>query len=172
MMDEQTKKAFDFASDITKQLITVAAAIVTLTVTFSKDTPAPARAWAYWAWFAFLVSIVLGFATLMSLAGELQPKPVEGVAAAGNPAPSIWKKNVTLFSIAQMLIFLIAVGLTTRFGAVAMSNAEKPTNPPPQICNCVLPAAPPTPDAVRGATNLATPAPSGARRKSPKKISR
>ena len=34
----QSKKAFDFAADITKQWITLAAAIITLTVTFSKDS--------------------------------------------------------------------------------------------------------------------------------------
>ena len=53
-MDESTKKAFDFASDVTKQLITVASAIVTISVTFSKDTPAAARSSAYHAWLAFL----------------------------------------------------------------------------------------------------------------------
>jgi len=36
-MKENQKKAFDFASDTTKQLITLSTAIVTLTVTFSKD---------------------------------------------------------------------------------------------------------------------------------------
>jgi hypothetical protein len=166
MMDEQTKKAFDFASDITKQLITVAAAIVTLTVTFSKDTPAPARAWAYSAWIGFLISIFFGLATLMSLAGELQPKPALGVAATGNPAPSIWKKNVKFFSITQMMIFLVAVGLTARFGAVAMRTAEKTTNPPPQICNCALAAPTPAPAPAPAANNLPSPSPSAARKKS------
>lgn len=166
MMDEQTKKAFDFASDITKQLITVAAAIVTLTVTFSKDTPVPARAWAYWAWFGFLVSIILGFAALMSLAGELQPKLGPGVAAVGNANPSIWKKNITLFSIAQMLVFLVAVGLTAVFGAVAMRNPEKASSPPAQVCNCLLPASQPASSAAPAASNPRTQAASGIREKS------
>ena len=142
-MDEQTKKAFDFAADITKQLITVAAAIVTLTVTFSKDTPAEARSWAFGAWCVFVASILFGFLSLMSLTAELQPKPAGTAAAAGNAAPSIWKKKIVVFSILQMAAFLIAVGLSAYFGKVAMRSVEKPVNPPAQVCNCVLPAQPP-----------------------------
>ncbi len=141
-MDEQTKKAFDFAADITKQLITVAAAIVTLTVTFSKDTPAEARSLAFRAWCAFAVSIFFGFLSLMSLTAELQPKPTGTTAAAGNPAPSIWKKNIIIFSTLQMLAFLIAVALSAYFGKIAMGSVEKPASPPAQVCNCVLPAQP------------------------------
>jgi hypothetical protein len=35
--EERLKKAFDFSADLTKQLITLATAIITLTITFSKD---------------------------------------------------------------------------------------------------------------------------------------
>jgi len=93
-MDEPTKKAFDFAADVTKQLITVASAIVTVTVTFSKDTPVPARDWAFGAWSCFLVSILLGFGALMCMTGELQPKVNDGV---GKENPSVWKGNITFF---------------------------------------------------------------------------
>src|ERR1700690_1310313 len=116
-MDEASKKAFDFAADLTKQLITVASAIVTLTVTFSKDTPAPARTWAYAAWSFFLLSILLGFGALMCMTGELQPKKDKGVGKAN---PSIWKGNVTAFSAAQIVVFLVAISLTAWFGKVAM----------------------------------------------------
>ena len=36
-MTEETKKAFEFAQDTTKQLITLATAIIALTITFAKD---------------------------------------------------------------------------------------------------------------------------------------
>jgi hypothetical protein len=40
-MDEQNKKAFDFAADLTKQLVTLSTSIVTLTLLFSKDLMDP-----------------------------------------------------------------------------------------------------------------------------------
>ena len=137
-MDEPTKKAFDFAADVTKQLITVASAVVTVTVTFSKDTPVAARNWAYGAWSCFLLSILLGFGALMCMTGELQPKVNHGV---GKENPSVWKGNITFFSIAQIGVFLLAIGLTAFFGKVAMQSAAKPQieAQPQQICNCVFP---------------------------------
>ena len=59
------RKRFDFAADITKQLITLAAAIITLTVTFSKDIPEAARPWAFWAWCVFTASILFGCADVV-----------------------------------------------------------------------------------------------------------
>ena len=151
-MDEASKKAFDFAADLTKQLITVASAIVTLTVTFSKDTPAPARPWAYAAWFCFLLSVLLGFGALMCMTGELQPKSGNGV---GKTNPSIWKANITTFSGAQIFVFLVAISLTSWFGKVAMqSSRAEPTATPPQVCNCVISQPQP-------AAKAATPQPAG-----------
>jgi hypothetical protein len=140
-MDESSKKAFDFAADLTKQLITVASAIVTLTVTFSKDTPAPARGWAYLAWLFFLISILLGFGTLMCMTGELQPKANNGV---GTNNPSIWRGNITFFSSAQIGTFLIAISLTAWFGKIAMQSSRAESTPP-QICNCQLTLRQPIP---------------------------
>jgi hypothetical protein len=137
-MDEPTKKAFDFAADVTKQLITVASAIVTVTVTFSKDTPVPARDWAYGAWSCFLVSILLGFGALMCMTGELQPKVNNGV---GKQNPSVWKGNITFFSATQIFVFLVGICLTAWFGRIAMQSSAKPQREtqPQQVCNCVFP---------------------------------
>jgi hypothetical protein len=153
-MDEPTKKAFDFASDVTKQLITVASAIVTLSVTFSKDTPAAARGPAYDAWLSFLFSILLGFCALMCMTGELQPKANNGV---GKDNPSIWRGNIVFFSVTQILTFLLAIFLTAKFGKIAMeSSRNEQTAPTPQVCNCVIsqpqalqPAPGPAPGASR-----------------------
>ena len=134
-MDESTKKAFDFASDVTKQLITVASAIVTISVTFSKDTPAAARSSAYHAWLAFLGSILLGFCALMCMTGELQPKAGNGV---GKDNPSIWRGNIVFFSITQILAFLLAIFLTANFGKAAMETSRAEVPPPPQVCNCLI----------------------------------
>jgi len=113
-MNDQTSKAFDFAQETTKQLLTLATGIIALSITFLKDfvgeAPAGTKAWAVAAWFVFLLSVVFGLLTLMSLTGVL-----------GSPvaAPSIMAGGVRLFSVLQVAAFLIALVLTTIFGAKA-----------------------------------------------------
>ncbi|WDF56896.1 hypothetical protein [Mucilaginibacter sp. KACC 22063] len=76
-MKENQKKAFDFAAETTKQLITIATAIITLTVTFSKDILGGAqestKTFLIWTWGVFIVSIIMGIGTLMALTGRLLP---------------------------------------------------------------------------------------------------
>jgi len=76
-MDERVKKAFDFASDSTKQLITLSTAILALTITFNKDVlhnvSAGTRIILTCAWFVYLLSICLGISTLLALTGTLDP---------------------------------------------------------------------------------------------------
>lgn len=129
------EKAFDFAADVTKQLITLASAIIAVTVTFSKDTPPAARPWAFGAWIAFIFSIAFGIAVLEALTAEMQP---QDEATAQKQAPSIWSRNVRFFSMLQVAIFLLGVLLTSGFGVRAMkaptgekaelqSHREQPT---------------------------------------------
>ncbi len=76
-MKENQKKAFDFASETTKQLITISTAIITITVTFSKEIIGGAdtstKILLMVAWGLFLFSIIFGVFTLMALTGTLQP---------------------------------------------------------------------------------------------------
>lgn len=114
-MEERIKKAFDFAADGTKQLITLSTGIVTLMITFSKDVlggaPAGARILLIFAWVIYLLSITCGVWTLLALTGSLEP-------AQTNQAPpaSIRGRNVTLPSIVQILLFVLATALTVAFG--------------------------------------------------------
>jgi hypothetical protein len=99
-MKENQKKAFDFAADTTKQLITISTAIITLTVSFSKDILGGAadstKIFLIWTWAIFIASIIFGLATLMALTGRLLPMkksaPTQSVATnaptAVTPAPS------------------------------------------------------------------------------------
>lgn len=67
-------KSFDFAADVAKQLITLATAIITVMITFSKDilgTNSHYIAWLLSSWILFLLSIVFGIFTLMALTGVL-----------------------------------------------------------------------------------------------------
>ena len=117
-MDESLKKAFDFAADLAKQLITLATGIITITITFAKDflprgaTP-DAKRWAMCAWYAFLISIVCGVWTLMALTGTLEQK-------TGTTRPiSIRGANVTMPAALQILFFLAGLLLTIAFAAGA-----------------------------------------------------
>jgi hypothetical protein len=85
-MDERQKKAFDFAADLAKQLITLSTGLIALTITFWKDivggqhvtTPS----WAYWSWYALVLSALCGVWVLMALTGELQPT----TSSSGKPS--------------------------------------------------------------------------------------
>src|SRR5687768_11657747 len=61
-MEERRKKAFDFAADATKQLVTLAIGVVTLTITFAKDVvkvaSGPQKVLLTLAWIVYLLSIV------------------------------------------------------------------------------------------------------------------
>ena len=117
-MDEFRNKAFDFAADLAKQLITLATGIITITITFAKDflprgaAPA-AKLWAMCAWYAFLISIVCGVWMLMALTGTLDQKP-------GQSYPiSIRGSNVTIPATLQILFFLAGLLLTIVFAMIA-----------------------------------------------------
>lgn len=116
-MNPRDEKGFDFALDLTKQLITVATAVIALTITFLTDVAKDASAWtAVWlqfAWVLYLVSIAFGIFTLMALTGTLaDPK--------AKAPPSINAGNVRLFALAQQFSFFVAVALTLVFGFKAV----------------------------------------------------
>ena len=80
-MEDQTKLAFDFARDTTKQLITLSTAIIAFTVTFGKDFLGKpdnfGRTLVVISWVGFLASVIFGVWTLLALTGTLEPKGVE-----------------------------------------------------------------------------------------------
>ncbi len=111
-MTDEMKKAFDFAADLTKQLITLATGIIGLTITFIKDfvknSPQSAHPYAYAAWFCFLASIALGILTLSALTGSL------GRSSATSPA-NIYTANITMTSVLQFFLFAAGLTLTILF---------------------------------------------------------
>jgi uncharacterized membrane protein len=117
-VDEKMKKAFDFAQETTKQLLTLATGIIALTITFLKDVvheaPPGAAKYIEIAWFLYLVSVLFGMATLMGLTGSLVPK-------TGAPVrePSIYAWAVRIPSSLQILTFVAALVLTLIFGLKA-----------------------------------------------------
>ena len=131
--DSRRQKAFDFAAEATKQLITIASAIIAFTVIFAKDflgSVAPGHKWiAAVAWFFYFLSIVSGVLTLYALAGQLEPGGDE------TAKPSIWGQGSKLFMQAQQIFFVVAVFVTLVFGILALYSrpATVQPNQPPTI---------------------------------------
>ena len=112
LMDDQRLKAFEFAQELTKQLLTLATAIFALTLTFVEDIagPDPAIEWLYWAWALYIASVLFGIASLMLLAGNLE-------RSHGGGPPSIYAGNTRAAAALQILSFTAALVLTLVFGA-------------------------------------------------------
>jgi hypothetical protein len=146
-MNEQSKKAFDFAADLTKQLITLSTSIVTLTLLFSKDLLGP-KWLAVLIWTLFLLSTVCGLWTLMALTGTLAPAPTASPLSnshRSNASPATDSaddshslqigKNVRNPSTYQIVTFALAILLTIVYVPVAIfghSQARATTS----NCSC------------------------------------
>lgn len=117
-MDERTKQAFVFVSDTTKQLMTLATGILTLTVSAVKFVTVTvvnsAKAPLIFAWGLYLLSIIFGMWTMLALTGTLQPK------ATDDSPPSIWGQNVTFPALMQIVSFVIATFLIILFGILSL----------------------------------------------------
>jgi hypothetical protein len=114
-MDDKTSKAFDFAQESVKQLITLATGVIALGITFAKDfvsaVPAGARSLALWSWGAFLLSVLFGLWALLALTGTLDAEASVPVSIRGT--------NVKIPATLQILFFVIGLSLTVWFGIVA-----------------------------------------------------
>jgi hypothetical protein len=116
-VNPRAEKAFDFALDVTKQLITLATAVIALTITFltdvAKEASADTARWLQAGWVFYLVSIAFGILTLMALTGTL------GDTKSSDP-PSINASNILMFAKVQVGSFFVAVALTLVFGFKAV----------------------------------------------------
>jgi hypothetical protein len=102
--------SFQFAKETVTQLITLATAVVGVSVTFAKDIrskiTAHDRRWLFRSWVALLVSVVCGIWALMALTGTLANGEV--------PSSAIKGVNVKIPSILQILAFLAGIGMLIR----------------------------------------------------------
>ncbi len=113
-IEENVKLAFEAARDTTKQLLTLASAILALTVTFSTDIAVRAtpkdRPWLYAAWLLYAVSVLAGSATLMPLTGNLE---------RADP-PTVYAPGIRIPATAQAISFVLAIFATVLFGFFAL----------------------------------------------------
>lgn len=116
-METNVEKSFDFAADLSKQLITLSSGIIALTVTFAKDifksAPADAQDWLIAAWIAYFISILGGIWHLMALTGTLDPLD-------NQTKISIQGWNCRIPSIIQILLFLVGLVLTIAYAIKAL----------------------------------------------------
>lgn len=140
-------KSFDFVGDATKQLITVATGIITVTVIFSKDLTTTSRWFALLVWFCFLVSVFFGVLALNNMAGVL-----DGLAKGEKPKPGeeeagIYAGNTKVLSIVQIVAFVVGLLLLFPFGffaAKGIGNSDNKANQQQSITvTCVTPPAQP-----------------------------
>lgn len=129
MSDELKKKAFDFASDTTKQLITIATALIALSITFLDSLGGSgSKVILLLCWIALFLSVLFGVATLMALTGTL-----EKCTEKDDPIPlSIYGLNVKRPSFLQILFFLLGLFLLAVFGSQSLSSDE-PNLEPDQV---------------------------------------
>lgn len=113
--EDRIAKAFDFAQDLTKLLMTLATGIVTITITFLTDVatkaPAAAHTWIQIAWVLYVLSIPAGIFALMGMTGNL---------ATTQTTPSIEDKAITWPARAQFVLFFFALVATIAFGIAAL----------------------------------------------------
>lgn len=139
-MDEREKKSFDFAGDVTKQLITLSIGILTLCIAFTdkifSSEAAHANSWLIFvALSLFTLSVLCGILTLMKLTGSIARNPCNREQLILNQnTPSIDNPNSTnrniydactrIFSGMQMLSFLLAIIFSMSFIGCSLSKKQ------------------------------------------------
>lgn len=114
-MDPQTQLAFQFANDLSKQLITLSTGILALSITFTKnlfsEVPVGCRRPLMIAWVCYLLAIVFGVWHMMALTGLLAPASgtCETVLSIGGNARFPAALQILAFLTATILIIIYGV---------------------------------------------------------------
>ena len=112
-MDDTTKAAFASATETVNNTLTLASAILTVSVTFLKDVnthPSNLQTWTLEAsWVCLLLSAVLSVVTLAAITGTLaRTRPIEATA--------LYNSNIARPMAAALFLFLLGLSLTAAFG--------------------------------------------------------
>jgi hypothetical protein len=100
-LDQRLQKTFDYAIDVTKQLLTLGSAILALTLTVAKEAPNGTRGFMLAGWGAFLLSVIFGIVSLYTLIREFAP------TGDGSDAPSIRSWRVRGPLLLQIVTFAL-----------------------------------------------------------------
>jgi hypothetical protein len=106
-LTKSQEKAFDFAQELVKQIITISSAIITLSIAFFKDfvsnAPGGARVLIAVSWIFFILAVLFGVLTLMALTGSLSENQTT-IAGSNMRIPAI--VHVSSFIIGLILIVI------------------------------------------------------------------
>jgi len=123
MCEDLRKKAFDFASETTKQLITLSTALIALSITFRGNfNEGGNETLLLLCWISFFVSVLLGIGTLMALTGTLEKSTEKG---ENKVELSIYGKNVKRPSGFQILFFLLGLMFLGIYGGQSIFNGKE-----------------------------------------------
>lgn len=164
--DDLIKKSYDFAADLSKQMITLSMAIITLCVAFTDKlfTGASASSNACWlvtSLFIFVVSMSFGIFNLMGLTGQLgSHKPLSSNNTASNDRNaavgvqtepesqtneqdvemSIYSSTNRCTSIIQVVLFIFGLIFALMYiisSMTSISEKEKGDTEMENKCRCI-----------------------------------
>jgi hypothetical protein len=103
-------KAFSFAQDLVKQVITLSSGIITISIAFNKDFVGPgaphgAKILLAISWLFYILAVIFGVLTLMALTGSLS-----------NNETTISGSNMRLPAGIHISSFIVGLGLTIAAG--------------------------------------------------------
>ena len=130
MATDAKLKIFDFAADSCKQMIALATGVTAVTISFAKDlvgnlTDAThvlgiisigARTALGWSWIGYLVSVIFGLFTMLSLTGQLK-----------KTEPNAYATQVVIPAIIQCVVFVAATALVLAVGLAALPRLSAST---------------------------------------------
>ena len=120
-MKEELKKAFDFALETTKQLITLSTALIAISITFKSNFSNEGnQMFLLFCWIALFISVFFGIITLMALTGTLEKSTEE---SKNQVKLSIYGKNVKRPSIVQIVFFLLGLLFLSIYGSQSIFKA-------------------------------------------------
>lgn len=125
-MEDTEKKSFDFACDVTKQLITLSTGIITICIAFADKIFTRAEVQSHsvlfvWALCIFVVSILFGLLTQLKMTGI-----IANWKKRKDKRSAIYDGATRVLSGLQILSFFIAVVLSLIFVSKS-AHGEVPT---------------------------------------------
>jgi hypothetical protein len=109
-INPRLQKTFDYAIEVTKQLLTLGSAVLALTITIGKDAGTGKQGLLFTGWLSFLISIICGIVGLYALMAEFAPRQ-DG--RAGPPSIGSWRVRGPL--LLQIVTFALGAVLLVAY---------------------------------------------------------
>lgn len=103
-------KAFDFASGVTKLLVSLATGVITITITFGSNSLTGQNdiVWhegLLWSWILLVLSIFTGICAMMAMTGVLSKEE----------KPNVYSCSIRFWEVLQIITFIIGIALSIAF---------------------------------------------------------